>query len=155
MLLYNLCHRCVVNHLVCVPASSHSHLSRTSRTLCVSPSSLASHSLNAVGVLPVAANEFCAASPPASPSFLALLALAPEIAEHFAKVESLGRASYWRGEIGQADSGIKQATGAGAGMCCKGAGCTPVGNRAGEGICRLQLCIVVWSVSKQREGQGK
>ena len=81
-------------------------MSRTSRT---SPSSLASRSSNAAGVPPLAADEFCAASPPASPSLLALPALAPEIAEHFAEVERLGRASYWRGEIGRADSGIEQA----------------------------------------------
>ena|ERR1700761_1882112 len=51
-------------------------------------------------------------SPPASPSLLTLLALAPEIAEHFAEVERLGCASYWHGEIGRADSGIEQATAA-------------------------------------------
>ena len=58
------------------------------------------------------ADDLHAPSPPASPSLLALPALAPEIAEHFAEVERLGRASYWRGEIGHADSGIEQATAA-------------------------------------------
>ena len=58
------------------------------------------------------ADDLRAPSPPALPSLLALPILAPEIAEHFAEVERLGRASYWRSEISRTNSGIVQATAA-------------------------------------------
>ena len=95
-----------MKHFICVPASSRSCSSRASS------SSLASHSLNAAGVPAVAANKLHAPSLPALPLLLTLLALGPEIAEHFTEVEWLGHASYWCGKIGRADSGIEQVTAA-------------------------------------------